>query len=49
MIEELYRKYGELVIQAEIIQAQIVSVKQQIVEALNREQGKREKEPVKPE
>lgn len=38
MIDELYKKYGELMIKAEAIQSQINLVKSQIVEALNKAQ-----------
>lgn len=35
-INELYKQYGELMIQLEIVQAKIQAVKQQIVNELNR-------------
>lgn len=34
-MEELYKQYGQLMIEAEIIQAKINSVKQQIAKQLN--------------
>lgn len=33
-MDELYKKYGQLMVQAEIIQAQINQVKQQIAQEL---------------
>jgi hypothetical protein len=38
-MDELYRKYGELMIQAEIIQAKINQLKQQIAEELNKKEN----------
>ena len=35
-MEELYRRYGQLMINAEILQAQIQECKKQIAEALNK-------------
>ena len=36
--QELFAKYGELMIQAEIIQNQIQEIKRQIVEELNKKE-----------
>jgi len=36
-MDELYKQYGELMIQAEIIQAKIHALKQQIANELNKE------------
>jgi len=38
MLEQLYRQYGELLIQAEILNNKIVEVKKQVAQALNNQQ-----------
>jgi len=43
-VDELYKQYGELMIQAEITQAKINAVKQQIAEALNKKQTESKEE-----
>jgi hypothetical protein len=46
MIDDLYRQYGELMIQAEILQARLNAVKQRLIEELNKpkDEAKEEKE-----
>jgi len=41
-MDELYKEYGELMIQAEIIQAKINGVKQKIAAELNKPKEKKE-------
>lgn len=36
MSDELYKQYGQLMIQAEVIQSQIQAVKRQIAEEINK-------------
>lgn len=43
-MDELYKEYGKLCIEAEIIQAKINQVKQQIAEALNKGDSKNEQD-----
>lgn len=38
-MDELYRQYGELMIELEMIQAKIQFVKKQIVEAVNKKEA----------
>lgn len=40
MIDELYKKYGELIVKLEILNGQINQVKQQIASELNKESKK---------
>lgn len=46
-LEELYKQYGDLLIQAEIVQAKMVHIKQQIVQELNRPKEPEKKPEVK--
>lgn len=41
MLKELYARYGELAVKAEVINNQIIEVKRLIAEALNAEGGKK--------
>ena len=43
-LDELYKQYGELSIQAEILQAKINVVKQKIADELNKQTQSEEKE-----